>query len=300
MAAAMSATVFYADPANEVATLQNVFKVGGVPTDATLATVTVTDPTGATTTPAVTHVSTGTYSATVPTTLPGIWLYKWVGTGTASDVQEGTWTAFTLDNSLYCTVEELKSRLGITDTQDDFELTIAVQAASRAIDKMCRRYFWRGTDTRTYVPQSIYAQQLDDLVSVTTLKMDRDGDGTFEETWTLGTDFALTVSPGRYNTAAKGEQWPYTGFTILGPKWIPYTWLWSHLDRIQVVGVFGWPAVPANIKSAALIAAAQLFKIKDAPFGVAGFGEFGAVKVSAIPQVAWLVQDYIAGQRVGV
>ena len=105
--------------------------------------------------------------------------------------------------------------------------------------------------------------------------MDSDGDGTYEETWTLGTDFALEVAPGQYNTAAKGEPWPYTGFTIIGPKYIPIVWPWSHLDRIQVTGVFGWPAVPLAVKQAALIAAADLFKLKDAPFGVAGFGEFG-------------------------
>ena len=297
----MSATVFYADPANEIATLQNVFSVNGVPTDATLATVTITDPTGATTTPSVTHVSTGTYSALVPTTLPGVWLYKWVGTGTASDVQEGTWTAVTLDNSLYCTVEELKSRLNISDDTDDFELTLAVQSACRAIDEMCGRYFWRGSDTRTYVPESITRQSLDDLVSVTTLKIDRDGDGVFEETWVQGTDYALEVAPSRYNVSAKGEQWPYTAaIAITGGKLFPWTWMWSHLDRVQVAGVFGWPAVPATVKQAAIIAAAQIFKIKDAPFGVMGFGDLGVVRVSSNPQIMWLLKRYITGSRVGV
>jgi hypothetical protein len=166
---------------------------------------------------------------------------------------------------------------------------------------MCRRYFWRGTDTRTYVPESITRQPLDDLVSVSSLKVDRDGDGTFEESWTLGTDYALEVAPARYNVSATGEQRPYTAAIVLtGGKLFPWTWMWSHLDRVQVTGVFGWPAVPANIKSAALIAAAQIWKIKDAPFGIAGFGEFGAVRVPSLPQVSWLVQDYIGPQRVGV
>jgi hypothetical protein len=296
----VSATVFYADPANELATLQNVFKVSGVATDATTVTLTITDPTGATTTPSVTHVSTGTYSATVPTTLPGVWLYKWVGTGTASDVVAGTFTATTIDSSLYCTVEELKSRLQIGDTADDFEVTLAVQAACRSIDEITGRYFWRGTGVRTYVPESIYMQTTDDLVSVTSLMVDRDGDGVYEETWTQGTDYALTVAPGRYNAAAKGESWPFTGFSILGPKFIPVVWPWSHLDRIQVTGVFGWPAVPLAVKQAALIAAADLFRLKDAPFGVAGFGEFGAVKITANPRVMSLLKRYINGQRVGV
>ena len=230
-----------------------------------------------------------------------MWLYKWEGTGTASDAVEGTWTVTTIDNSLYCTVEELKSRLQIGDTADDFEVTLAVQAACRSIDEITGRYFWRGNDVRTYIPESIYSQTLDDLVSVTTLKVDRDGDGVFEESWTQGTDYALQVAPGKYNPAAKGEQWPYTAAVVAqSGKLFPFTWVMTHLDRIQVTGVFGWPAVPLAVKQAALIAAADLFRLKDAPFGVAGFGEFGAVKITANPRVMSLLKRYINGQRVGV
>jgi hypothetical protein len=297
----MSATVFFQDT-NEFATLTNVFKVNGVPTDATTVVLTITDPTGATTTPSVTHSGTGTYTANVACTIVGIWTYLWEGTGTASDAVAGTWTVGPVAlGQRYCSVEELKSRLGITDTADDFELQLAVESACRSIDEVCGRYFWRGTDTRTYVPQSVYGQQLDDIVSVTTFKVDFDGDGVFEQTWTLGTDYALTVSPGKYNTAAKGEQWPYTGFQVIAAsKLVPFVWPWSHQDRIQVAGVFGWPAVPAAVKQAALIAAADLFRLKDAPFGVAGFGEFGVVRIQANPRVMSLVKRYISGQRVGV
>jgi len=297
----VSATVFYQD-ANEFATLQNIFKVSGVPTDPSTVTLTVTDPTGATSAPSVTHVSAGTYTANVACTVAGVWTYLWEGTGTASDAVAGTWTVVTVAlGQNYCTVEELKSRLGITDTSDDFELGLAAAGASRAIDEITGRYFWRGTDTRTYIPESISRQSLDDLVSVTSLKVDRDGDGVFEETWTQGTDYALEVAPGKYNAAAKGEQWPYTAAQVItGGKLFPFTWMWSHLDRIQVTGVFGWPAVPLNVKNAAIIAGAQIFRIKDAPFGVAGFGEFGVVRVQSNPQVMWLLHRYINGQRVGV
>jgi len=297
----VSATVFYQD-ANEFATLQNIFKVSGVPTDPSTVTLTVTDPTGATSAPSVTHVSAGTYTANVACTVAGVWTYLWEGTGTASDAVAGTWTVVTVAlGQNYCTVEELKSRLGITDTADDFELGLAAAGASRAIDEITGRYFWRGTDTRTYIPESISRQSLDDLVSVTSLKVDRDGDGVFEETWTQGTDYALEVAPGKYNAAAKGEQWPYTAAQVItGGKLFPFTWMWSHLDRIQVTGVFGWPAVPLNVKNAAIIAGAQIFRIKDAPFGVAGFGEFGVVRVQSNPQVMWLLHRYINGQRIGV
>jgi hypothetical protein len=265
-------------------------------------TLTITDPTGATSSPSVTHAGTGTYTAQVACTLAGIWTYLWEGTGAASDAQAGTWTVGTVAlNQRYASVEELKSRLNISDSADDFELILAVDAASRSIDEVCGRYFWRGTDTRTYVPSSIYRQDIDDLAVTAglTVKLDRDGDGIFEETWALGTDYQLEVSPWGYNTAAKGEQWPYTGFSIIGPKYIPIVWPWSHQDRIQVTGVFGWPAVPSTVKQAALIAAADLFRRKDAPFGIAGFGEL-AVRIQGNPVIMSLVKRYISGHRVGV
>ena len=292
----MSATVFFADPANEIATLTNTFSVAGVPTDPSVTTLTITDPTGAITTPAVTHVTTGQFSATVVCALAGLWLYKWTGTGAAADTAEGTFTVSTIDNSFYCSVEELKSRLQITGTGDDLELTFAVQAACRSIDEICGRYFWRGTDTRTYVPDSMYGQRLDDLVSVTSLKIDRDGDGVFEETWVQGTDYALTP----YNPGSTGEQRPYTGLVIIGGKFIPFIWPWTHLDRIQVSGVFGWPSVPLAVKQASLIAAADLFKLKDAPFGVAGISDLGVMRVGTNQQVYRLLGRYLSGQRVGV
>src|SRR5215471_10782249 len=119
MAAGMSATVFFSD-ASEFATLTNVFKVNGVPTDPTTVTLTVTDPTGAVTIPSPTHPSTGTYTANIACTVVGIWTYLWEGTGTASDAIAGTWTVTTtVLGQRYCSVEELKSRLGITDITDD-------------------------------------------------------------------------------------------------------------------------------------------------------------------------------------
>jgi hypothetical protein len=292
----VGATVFWAD-GNELATISVTFT--GTPTSVIL---TVTDPTGAVTTPSMTGSGAGPYTANVAATVTGIWTYLVEGTGTASDAIAGTWTVSSpVLGKLYATAEELKSRLAITGTGDDFEIQLAVEAASRSVDEICARYFWRGTDTRTYVPESIYGQQLDDIVSVTTFKVDFDGDGVYEQTWTQGTDFVLTVSPGRYNQSAKGETWPFTGFQVINTsKYVPFVWPWSHQDRLQVTAVFGWPAVPAAVKQAALIAAADLFKLKDAPFGVAGFGEFGVVRVQANPRVMSLLRRYITGQRVGV
>ena len=151
------------------------------------------------------------------------------------------------------------------------------------------------------MPETIWRQTLDDLVSVTSLKVDRDGDGTFEETWVQGTDYALEVAPGKYNTAAKGEAWPYTAAVVItGGKLFPYVWMWSHLVRVQVVGTFGWASPPYNVKTAALLLAPDLFRRKDAPFGIAGVNEFGVLRIQQDPLLKDLLARYRSPARVGV
>ncbi len=49
---------------------------------------------------------------------------------------------------VYTSVEQLKSRVGITDTADDFECQLAVQAAAAEIQRITGRFFWNQTGTR--------------------------------------------------------------------------------------------------------------------------------------------------------
>lgn len=270
------ATVFLQGSA-ELATLSNTFSVSGTPTDPTTVTLAVTSPTGTTTTYTyadgeITRSSAGVYTKDVACTESGVWTYVWTGTGTASDVQAGTWTVHSTDLAkVYCTVEELKSRVGIDDTVDDFELRLAVDAVSRAIDDYCRRQFWRGTATRTFDVRDAYCLRVDDLVSVTSLKTDDSGDGTFETTWS-SSDYQLRP----VNATTHAESRPYTEIRAVGSYTFPTgRSRGSRDDRVQVVGVWGWPAIPAAVKQAALILSADYFKLKDAPFGVQAFGDFG-------------------------
>lgn len=72
---------------NNIARCTAVFKVGTVLTDPTTVVFTVSDPTGAVTTPATVHDSTGNYHADVTPTVSGTWRYEYQGTGTV--VAEG-------------------------------------------------------------------------------------------------------------------------------------------------------------------------------------------------------------------
>ena len=306
----MSSTVFFADTSgNALAVLTNTFEVGGTPANPTAVSVVVTDPQGGQITytyadAQISRVSTGVYTINIGCLLDGLWSYVWIGTGAAADVVAGTWTVEPVDvGHWYTSVAELKSRVGITDTTDDFECNLAVQAAAAWVEQFTGRFFWNETGVRTYRNTSIYDVSIDDLVSITGLATDTTGDGVYDTVWTSG-QYQLEVTEHQYNQASKGEPWPYTKIQALGVpggNYLPYVWAWSHQDRVQVTGTFGWLTVPTLVRQASLQLSSDYLKLKDAPFGVAGFSEFGAVRVRDNPQIASMLRRYVKpGVKVGV
>lgn len=281
------ATVFYADT-NELATLTNVFKVAGTPTDPGTVALTVTDPQGATTTytyagATITKTTTGTYTKDISCSLAGIWRYEWVGTGTASDAVEGTWTVQPVGTQLYGSLEELKSRFAITDTVDDVELLRAMRAVNRGINKFCGRVFTRDTTaTARRIPNSAItghpypwgscSVNVPDFWTSTGLIVETDtgNDGTFA---TARTDYELYPIDG----IVDGETgWPYDLIEFYNGTLYPPT---NNRPYLRVTAKWGWAEVPEPVHEAFMILASDTFKLKDAPFGVGGYGQFGAVRV---------------------
>ncbi|KPI09930.1 Bacteriophage QLRG family DNA packaging [Actinobacteria bacterium OV450] len=189
----------------------------------------------------------------------------------------------------YATLAELKTRLSIEDTNDDTTLTQALAAASRAIEKSCRRQFNKAgsVTARSFSPVTTYYAAVNDMWTTTGLivKTDDDDDGTFETTWTSGVDYELRPLDG-VRDGLPG--WPYWQIIAVGVKDFPFL----RRAALQVSADWGWAAVPAPVKEACLILAEEIWKTKDAPFGVAGFGEFGSIRVRANPKVAALLADY--------
>lgn len=312
----MSSVVHY-DSTSEKATIEVTFLLNGVPANPTAVTCAVTDPAGGQTVhsyqgvaPAdITRGSTGVYSLAVTcspsvTGVDGLWSYTFIGTGTVTDVQPGTWRVHPLAQATwYVGAEELKDRLGITGTTDDSVIVDVCESTSRWIDEFCGRHFYRASETRTYMPENVWLLVTDDIVSVTTLKVDLDGDGTFETTWTEGTDFVLLVGENRFNKSATGTPRPYTQVQALrgGNTWFPFTWPFTRQDRVQVAGVFGWPQVPTPVHQAALLIAADWVKMKDAPWGVAGISDLGVVRTNPNPWITDQLRPYFRPRgRVGV
>jgi hypothetical protein len=192
----------------------------------------------------------------------------------------------------YVEVEQVKKSLELEGTSfADADIRTAVLAASRAIDQACDRRFWADTDAnqvRYFTADTSAVCLIDDAVTLTTVAVDQDGDGTWEETWVANTDFVAEP----INGAADG--WPYTRLRVhptRGAGWSPYP------RGVKVTGKFGWSSVPAQITEATMILAAKLLRrTREAPFGVVtvGIDAGAAMRIASMdPDVRFLISPYV-------
>jgi hypothetical protein len=188
----------------------------------------------------------------------------------------------------------------------------------------CGRHFYQLTETRTYCPDNIWELPVDDLVSTsavaasTVVNLDLDGDGVYETSWgnpasPVGTGLNYVLKLGtpsnygdNYNVNAAGVPRPYTQLQALmsgqgqnpaGGGWLPFIWPYTHLNRVQIVGTWGWNSVPPSIQQASLLLCTDVFKSKDAPWGIAGTAETGLMRVSSNPWVVEFLHDYVNTRR---
>jgi hypothetical protein len=185
----------------------------------------------------------------------------------------------------YSTLAQLKASLRIEDTVDDELLELAIESASREIDAVCERNFFSTAGTRIYTPRDSYVVEIDDVVSVTSVKSSGAADGIFDTTWTT-TDYQLEP----LNGIAGGIAVPYSFIRAVGD----FTWPVSGKEAtVQVVGTFGFASVPTAIKQATILLASRIFKRNDSPLGVAGFGDIGVIRVGRVdPDVEAMIHAY--------
>jgi len=189
--------------------------------------------------------------------------------------------ALLMSANLYASVAEFRERLGLPVGENDFMLDRALQSASRWIDRtLGRRFFTTAApETRYFTACNAYWYlETGDLLSVTTLATDANGDGVYETTWTVTTDYWL----GPRNAPLDNE--PYT---CINKNWTTgrYTFpAWQ--DAVQITGQFGYCTlanVPAQIRELCMLVA-------ESTTGAGGGGDL------AIPGV----QSYKIGTELSV
>ena len=169
----------------------------------------------------------------------------------------------------YATLAGLRARLGITgvsDTADDAVLEAVVESVSRAIDDFCGRRFYAATQTRYFTALRADRLLVDDLLSVTTLKTDDDGDGTYETTWTAA-DYYLAP----YNAQLESVPRPYWRIEV--SEGGDYTFPCDVRRGVEIAGSWGFSSTtPDVVEQACLFQAAHEFRSQSMPLGVSGTG----------------------------
>jgi hypothetical protein len=182
----------------------------------------------------------------------------------------------------------------------------------------CGRHFYQLQETRTFAPVSVWECPIDDLVSTpsvvssTQVNLDYEGNGVYSVPWTLNENYQLKLgdmgnTEDNYNINAAGVPRPYRNIQVLagisgvpaipGGGWFPWLWPYTYLNRVQVIGTWGWNVIPPAIQQASMMLAVDLYKSKDAPWGVAGVSDLGIVRVQSNPWVVELLHDFVLMSR---
>lgn len=191
----------------------------------------------------------------------------------------------------YATLNEVKAALRVTDTIDDALIETAIEAASREIDGHTERFFYNaGTETKLFIPTDFFLCEVDDLISVTTIK-----------TRAQGTAFSVVFGANDFqleplNGNVGGIDTPFTRIRAIGEKLFPQFDIRdtnAFKATVEVTGVFGFSEVPKAINQATILLGMRQFKRFDAPLGVAGFGDIGAINITRVdPDVMALIAPF--------
>jgi hypothetical protein len=168
----------------------------------------------------------------------------------------------------YLELEEFKKTLELAGfSYADMDIRTAIAAACRAVDEICDRRFYVDPDAnqiRYFTPRRPSSVDIDDLIELTSMQVDTDGDGDVDETWVVGTDFVLEPR----NAPLDNKPWERIRLLHASSRLLP-----QYANSMKVTGRFGWAAVPAVVKSATSIIAAQVLRrMRELPFGAAGAG----------------------------
>lgn len=186
----------------------------------------------------------------------------------------------------YATLAELKDALDITDATDDAGLQRALEAGRKWIDNYTGRKFLADTAdvTRVFLPSDPKTLRVPDLRSITSIKVDRNGDRTYSTTLTLASDYEL---------------WPFDGPPYTEVRLWPLSSYSFSSYHIQIIGKFGYSTTPPDdIKQANILVAIRYWKRPDAPFGVLSAPELGSFQrayeriPSLDPDVGFLLNPY--------
>jgi hypothetical protein len=274
-----------------------VYDRDGAPTAATVV-YDVRRPDGtAISAPAVTSPSLGYYRAAsfIPDII-GPWTFRVTVSGAVTDVRHGSFTVTDPTDVVplggpYAALAQLKAQMGIPDsnTARDADLTRRLKSAAQDINAWTHRQFGR-TDVATlrYFRAGPSGVDTHDFWTTEDLAIGTYSADGLVSAWDVS---ALSILPldGIVNQV---PGWPYNRIEMAyasHPLYGASSWAGY---RMGLMAKWGWEACPDNVVTSNIMLAVADDKAKDAPFGVAGFGDY-AVRIRANPMVEEKLKDYV-------
>lgn len=182
----------------------------------------------------------------------------------------------------YATLIELQDRTTDNAAKADV-LQGALDAATGAVNSYCGRTFdlAGSASARVFKVTRKDRVRIDDIGSLTDLVVKTGTPGSYTSTLTVDTQYWLEPLNSLDHGRPYEYAWSRDLFTVA-----PYA-------TVQVTARWGWPSVPDEVAQATLLLAQRLYTRKDSPTGVAGFGDYGVVRVTASDaDVARLLDPY--------
>lgn len=181
----------------------------------------------------------------------------------------------------YVTIEELKMALDNSgqakwNDYDDTILAMAIEGASRWIDKKLKTQFFQTTEDRYFTARWGDRIWVDDFTAINSIKLDEDGDDTHEVTL-ASTDWKAWPR----NAVSHGRPYRSIRTTLNGDYSFPV----GIPDGVLVNADWGFNTgdsetdSPAEVRQACLLLSLRVYKRKDSIFGVAGSPQVGGVQI---------------------
>ncbi|MGD9889693.1 MAG: hypothetical protein AB7R89_25780 [Dehalococcoidia bacterium] len=168
----------------------------------------------------------------------------------------------------YAVAVDYRAAVTKSDAAEDAEILADLTAVSRFLDRRLGRFFTKDaadvarvfpTPHPRNAPRPGWAEAenpwlaagvartlfIDDIVSATSIIVDEDRDGAFDDASLGVLDYELLPR----NAALGPEPKPYTAIELTDYGSV---YAWTPNTRVQITGVWGWPSVPPAIKAATI------------------------------------------------
>jgi len=191
--------------------------------------------------------------------------------------------------SSYLLIDEFSDYIrDAVSAADDTVIQSALDSAEDMINDFCQRSFVVATtaSTRSFSPVNEWCEvlRIPDCTTVTAV-----------------TEWGATLGATTYQ--AEPPSTSLTGRTRPIEQLRRYGTYWAHdlgFARVTVTATWGWAAVPPAVKEATKIIAKDVLQQRNNNSGIAGFGEYGAIRVRMNPIAIDLLKPLQRGEAFGV